>query len=677
MKTRSLPSLFLSSCLLIFSQSESFGEPVYLDAEQDYDFLLRAERAPEARRNGEYGIRIAGATTATLSDFIAVDPSRAYQLAGWFRTADGSECQIRFGLECYDADRQLIKLEEVNYNVGTLCRLLEDAKEGDKFIVTDGSRTGFTAHPFMPVAFNAAGDCSDLPNRELSSAPVSLEPYGVGVKVSFAEPLSRNYPAGTPVRQHRRIGQTELWDSFTVTGQWHEQQYETTGGNTRILAPNRFHPGTGFVRIVVRNSGSKETDLYADDLSLVASGDAQAESFQEERPYFRICTDRLAGLYDCGEEAEFRLIKQVRGLEEITEGTLTATFTLDGGRVISTQSQNLDGSPVVFRETLQEPGFLRCSLVYDDGQRKHPPVVSAAAGFDVAKIRPGADPPTDLLDYWHGELERLEREVPLDLQTTRIRNDSAYRGFRLSAANFNGKRITAGLTIPQKGEKFPLVVTVPGAGDASKPISTFAGAIGLSISVFERVFGPGDYAAFNKPKWYFYQGATSREDYYYHLSIIGAMRMVRYIQTIPEWDGRNLIFVGFSQGGGFSLMLAALFNESATGVIAGQPALCDHFGREASRRAGWPQLLAHEPQAAGFAAYFDAALFASHIKCPAIVSAGFIDTMCTPSSVYAAFNSIPGAKQIFNAPQYAHGSGVNSPGFDDARKKALKDWLLQ
>ena len=58
------------------------------------------------------------------------------------------------------------------------------------------------------------------------------------------------------------------------------------------------------------------------------------------------------------------------------------------------------------------------------------------------------------------------------------------------------------------------------------------------------------------------------------------------------------------------------------------------------------------------ASYFDAAHFARRITGPVIVSVGFIDQTCSPSSVYAAFNEIRTPKRIFNGPLNGHEMNV-------------------
>lgn len=59
------------------------------------------------------------------------------------------------------------------------------------------------------------------------------------------------------------------------------------------------------------------------------------------------------------------------------------------------------------------------------------------------------------------------------------------------------------------------------------------------------------------------------------------------------------------------------------------------------------------------ARYFDAANFAAHLKCPVRVIVGFIDPVCSPSSVYAMYNRIPTDKKIVNEPLMGHATRMS------------------
>ena len=72
------------------------------------------------------------------------------------------------------------------------------------------------------------------------------------------------------------------------------------------------------------------------------------------------------------------------------------------------------------------------------------------------------------------------------------------------------------------------------------------------------------------------------------------------------------------------------------------------------------------------APYFDGAHFASRITCPVRVTAGFIDEICPPAAVYAAYNALRVKdKEI--------GHGINMPHtvFSEFHDRYDDRWLRQ
>ena len=125
--------------------------------------------------------------------------------------------------------------------------------------------------------------------------------------------------------------------------------------------------------------------------------------------------------------------------------------------------------------------------------------------------------------------------------------------------------------------------------------------------------------------------------------VLGIDRAINYLASRPDFNGKQLIIQGHSQGGFIALAVAGL-NRHITGVAANQPGFCDHAG------------------------YLDVVNFAGKIKCPVIVSVGFIDHTCSPSSVYSAYNKIKAQKYIMNMPLHDHGSSNPFRQFE-------KEWI--
>lgn len=144
-----------------------------------------------------------------------------------------------------------------------------------------------------------------------------------------------------------------------------------------------------------------------------------------------------------------------------------------------------------------------------------------------------------------------------------------------------------------------------------------------------------------------------------------ALRLIRavdFIATLPEWDGKHIVCIGDSQGGGQALMAAGL-DPRVSGVIATVPAMCDYAGPLAGRSAGFPypltfNTLEHSPETVDSilanTSYCDNIYLSKRSKASTLMFAGLIDPTCPPVGIAAAFNAIPTKKNIFYYPHKTH-----------------------
>ena len=378
-------------------------------------------------------------------------------------------------------------------------------------------------------------------------------------------------------------------------------------------------------------------------------------------------TDRTSAVYKCGEEVVFKVSVVEHG-QPVTSGKVGVTVTLHGGKVIERKFIELRTAPVETKGSLAQPGFLRCTVTFaKDGKRY---VGYAGAGFEPEQIKPTAVVPTDFDEFWRAGRKRLEA-IPLDLQLTPLpkSSDGTQENFKFSIASIDGTRCYGFLSVPKGREPpFSAYVAVPGAGPGpSGPGGRSWAAKGvLAMVVSVHAYDCGQpvaeikkcYAALNVKGIYSHQGAPDREAYYFRRAIFGMDRAVSYLASRPDFDSKHLVVDGSSQGGGSALILAGL-NPHVTAAAANVPAMCDHAGHLAERAPGWPGLLrgkAGEDIAPylKMSGYFDAVNFARRITCPVIVSVGFIDRTCCPSSVYSAYNVIQSRKRLFTDPRASH-----------------------
>ena len=87
---------------------------------------------------------------------------------------------------------------------------------------------------------------------------------------------------------------------------------------------------------------------------------------------------------------------------------------------------------------------------------------------------------------------------------------------------------------------------------------------------------------------YWEYNAADRETYYFRGMYLRVLRAIEYMTSLPEWDGRRLLVVGESQGGGQAVAAAGL-DPRVSAVVLNVPAMQDLGGARKGRLSGWPQ----------------------------------------------------------------------------------------
>ena len=159
---------------------------------------------------------------------------------------------------------------------------------------------------------------------------------------------------------------------------------------------------------------------------------------------------------------------------------------------------------------------------------------------------------------------------------------------------------------------------------------------------------------YNALEGYWFFNLDDRDRYYYKRIFIGCKRAVDFIFSLPEFDGTNLAVNGQSQGGGLSIITAAL-DSRVKYLEASWPALCDHTGYLHNRAGGWPHMFNEANKSFNLtkekietSKYYDAVNFARMIKIPGFYTWGFNDVTCPPTSMYSAYNVINAPKELYH-----------------------------
>lgn len=272
---------------------------------------------------------------------------------------------------------------------------------------------------------------------------------------------------------------------------------------------------------------------------------------------------------------------------------------------------------------------------------------------------PELDEPSDFDEFWADHLAAARTREPIVSFEPVATDLRVFETWDLTFAGDGGHPIRGWYTRPTgtQGQDLPAVVEFAGYGRGrGRPLErlTWAAAGFAHIIMDTRGQGSQHGAGGDTPDpvgsdpsfpGFLTRGILDPQTYYYRRLMIDAVRAVDAVRALPDIDTGAVSAAGGSQGGGLALAVAGLVPDLAA-VIANVPFL-SHFRRAAEITDAAPyvelvQYLAvqrtHEEQVFRTLSYVDASHLARRAKASALFSVGLRDTICPPSTVYAAFN---------------------------------------
>lgn len=330
------------------------------------------------------------------------------------------------------------------------------------------------------------------------------------------------------------------------------------------------------------------------------------------------------------------------------------------------------GRAVIDMGTRNTPGFrdLRLSAVVDGKKYVH----HVKVGFSVDEIRPFTREPADFIDFWNRNIEDM-RAVPLSYTKEKAEEyctdkiDCYLLKIRLNKQN---QSVYAYLFYPKNAQKgsCPVVLCPPGAGikTIKEPLrhKYYAenGFIRMEMEIHgldprlpKETFDDITKAFNGRENGYLYNGLQDPDRYYMKRVYLSLIRCLDLLTTLPEWDGRNLIVQGGSQGGALAIVAAGL-DRRVTQCIVNHPALSDMAAYSAGRTGGYP----HFNKVDGMftdrnmctMAYYDVVNFARHVTADVYMTWGYNDNTCPPTTSYAVWNTFTCPKEALITPINEH-----------------------
>ncbi|WP_158499883.1 acetylxylan esterase [Sphingobacterium paucimobilis] len=383
---------------------------------------------------------------------------------------------------------------------------------------------------------------------------------------------------------------------------------------------------------------------------------------------FAVLPDKKDWIYKIGEKPMFKIKLFVDG-EPVANANMTYMVGMEKMEPISKGTISLEqGYAELPGEVVSTAGFLRCDVRVRVKDKIYKSVATVA--FEPETIKPTVVMPTDFKAFW-AEAIAKSKTTPLNTKLTPIsdRSTSDVDVYQVEYQFYNDgvKSFFGVLSIPKKEGKYPAIIRFPGAGWAplgGDPGTAAKGFITLDLYIHGKpvIHDKAFYADLqvNELKDYQYKGIANRDSFYYKNVVLGCVRSVDLVYSLPQFDGKNVGGWGSSQGGALSIITTSL-EKRINYMVALCPAMCDFTGYLNNRAGGWPHFFTkpelykdNQETVMKSLSYFDVVNFAKDISVPAYLSWGFNDVTTPPTTCFAAYNAIQSPKQLYIIPEGEH-----------------------
>ncbi|MCR8893310.1 acetylxylan esterase [Bacteroides sp. ET336] len=377
-------------------------------------------------------------------------------------------------------------------------------------------------------------------------------------------------------------------------------------------------------------------------------------------------------IYRTGEKAKIKISLFKYGIPQdgITVNYETGSELMPSDKTGSITLKN--GKAEINIGTLDKPGFRDCifSVMINGKKYSH----HVKVGFSPDKIKPYTEMPDGFMDFWKNNIKEAS-EFPLKYTKEKAEEYCTEKIdcylIKLQLNN-RGQAVYGYLFYPKnaKPESCPVVLSPPGAGikTIKEPLRhkyyAEEGFIrlefeihGLNPTMSEEQFKEISNAFNGKENGYLTNGLDNKDNYYMKRVYLSCLRCIDLLTSLPEWDGKNVIVQGGSQGGALAMITAGL-DKRVTACVVNHPALSDMAGYMAGRAGGYPHFFRTRgmdtKEKLETMSYYDVVNFARLIKADTFMTWGFNDNTCPPTTSYAVYNTLECNKEALITPINEH-----------------------
>lgn len=308
-----------------------------------------------------------------------------------------------------------------------------------------------------------------------------------------------------------------------------------------------------------------------------------------------------------------------------------------------------------------KPGFYRvgCTVTGPDNFSKSQMVV---LGFKPDELSAPLTLKSDFNEFWdlrRAELKAVKPDFKIERDTTL--STSTVDVFSVEMRSHGGIRVRGWYTVPKKAKKpMPALLAVPGYTMVMKPNTSRTNIATFSLDPRGHGRSKVDYQS--GPLGFMFTGLTKDPlDYVYTGVYMDCLRAIDFLASRPEVDRNRIGVEGASQGGGLSMVTAAL-DPRVMLIVPSIPWLCDWVGYNATNSwqiKEFPIVLKarHDltkKNLMRILSYVAVLNFASGIKCPVFMNLSIQDPMSTPRTIFNVYNRINSEKAYLAYPKASH-----------------------
>lgn len=286
---------------------------------------------------------------------------------------------------------------------------------------------------------------------------------------------------------------------------------------------------------------------------------------------------------------------------------------------------------------------------------------------ELREYLPERNEPQDFDAFWRETLDDA-RSFPLNVTLKAVDYYlQTIDTFDVTFNGYHGQPVKGWLLLPhQRSAPLPCVVEYIGYGSGRSTPYTWLlwSSLGYANFVMDTRGQGGNWFPGDTPDLevdggnpqfpgFMTKGVFDPKTYYYRRVFTDGVRAVEAARSFPEVDKSRIIITGGSQGGGITLAVSGLDN-TVSAVMPDVPFLCN-FRRATEITDSMPYneivqfCHVHRDKidtVFNTLSYFDGMNFAARATAKALFSVGLMDTICPPSTVFAAYNHYAGPKQI-------------------------------